>query len=527
MAGATPLSQAKGPRLGWRLDAVVWLTIYLVVLYGVPSRLVIGPLGSAGAVSMLFGLCSFGVWLLAHIGTGRRTRMHPEPVRVALALFVISVGVSYALAMSRPISPDEISPADVALLSLLSWSGALLITHDGVVTRSRMNTFVWRLAVAGGLLALLGLAQFFSGQAIVDRLKIPGLSDVGTPAAYVRGGRIRPSGTAIHPLEYGAILAILLPIALHVAFHHRTRPVVVRWLPVLAIGAVIAISSSRTAYLAADVAVLVAGIGWAWRQRLIVLGLGVAGVLGLIAVAPHLVTSVLNLFSGASNDPSVTSRTNSFPLAWSFLAEHPLFGRGLGTFLPKYRIFDDQYLLLLVTVGVVGAATFVGILVAALFGLIRGYLATQDLARRDLLASLAGALVSGFVSLAFFDAFAFPMTMGTVFLCLGLAGAAARLELKHVDNAPLQGGSREYVVGQLDGVEQPSTHQPRRPRALTHSAQTEQISQRNLARLPTSRRAAGFPDHNRKPERQHRDLAVTAAEETDSVDHQKRPLPDR
>jgi hypothetical protein len=59
--GAT--STRDGPRPSKRsFDAVAWLTIYLVVLLAIPTRLVIGPLNSAGAPSMLIGLMSFGAW---------------------------------------------------------------------------------------------------------------------------------------------------------------------------------------------------------------------------------------------------------------------------------------------------------------------------------------------------------------------------------------------------------------------------------------------------------------------------------
>lgn len=469
MTGATSQTGDERPRGAWRFDAVSWLTIYIVVLYAIPARLIIAPLGSAGAVSMLVGLASFGLWLVSHIGAGRRTRMHSEPVRIALVLFMVAVGISYALAMSRPISPDEISPADVALLGLLSWSGVLLVAHDGISTRVKMDTIIWRLAVAGGLLALLGMVQFVTKQVIVDQVRIPGLTQGSPASAYLRDGRIRPSGTAIHPLEYGAILAIILPLALHVAFHDRTRSVVVRWLPALAIGAVIAISSSRTAYLTGALAVLIAAIGWTRNQRIAVLVLGVVGFGGLSAVAPNLIQSILNLFAGAQQDPSVTSRTDSFPVAWSFLAEHPLFGRGLGTLLPKYRIFDNEYLLLLVTVGVVGTLAFLSLLVAALARLVKAFFANKDVSSRSLALSLAGALMSGFTSLAFFDAFAFAMTMGTVFLCLGLSGAASRLLIEG-DQGPRLGrralkGPRSERRSESQADAFTSTNQP-----ASHSA---------------------------------------------------------
>lgn len=376
---------------------------------------------------MLIGLVSLGGWVLLRLGAADRPGLSaPDPIGVSLGLFIYAVAVSYAVAMSRPISPDEISPADVAILSLLSWAGTLLVARDGLVHRLELDTFVWRAALAACLLGFLGFAQFFSRLPIIDWIQIPGLTSASEAGVYLRDGRVRPSGTAIHPIEYGTILSILLPLTLHVAFYHRARSFPVRWLPVLAVGGVIAISSSRSAYLSAAVGVAICAVVWSPRQRYALVGLSVAGFGTLMIAAPRLVTSMTNLFTGVSEDPSIASRTDSFSVAWYFLMEHPLFGRGLGTFLPKYRIFDNQYLLLLVSVGLVGTALFIGVLVVAVHQLLRVYRSATESATKDLAVALIGAIAAGASSLAFFDAFAFPMTMGTLFLALGVSGALSR-----------------------------------------------------------------------------------------------------
>ena len=133
----------------------------------------------------------------------------------------------------------------------------------------------------------------------------------------------------------------------------------------------------------------------------------------------------------------MTSRTDSFGLAWAFFAQHPAFGRGLGTFLPKYRIFDNQYLLLLVTVGLVGTLVFIGLAAVAVARLTHVYRVSTHAATRDLSVSLVGAIAAGFMSLLFFDAFAFPMTMGTLYFVLGLTGAFVRISLDGEDSGPL------------------------------------------------------------------------------------------
>lgn len=420
---ASQFQPAKGA------DAVTWLTLYIVVLFAIPSRLVVGPLGSAGAISMLLGLLSLGFWVMMHLARSRPTlTLIAQPLRWALGVFAFCVGISYVLAMSGPLNSDEFSPADVAVLSLLSWSGTMLLAHDGLPTRKRMDDLVWRFVQLGGLMGLLGLAQFFLRRPFVDLISLPGLTAVSDAVLFYRNGLVRPSGTAIHPIEYGAILTMLLPLALHVAFHAVNRPRWLRWWPVLVITAAIGASSSRSAYLSAIVAVVVCAIAWTPSVRRRMFAAVAAGLIVAAIGFPRLLNSIIGLFAGAEDDSSVTSRTDSFSFAWAFIVEHPLFGRGLGTFLPKYRIFDNQYLGMLVSIGVVGTIALLAVAVAATAVLVRVYRSAVDSpATADLAVSLAASVLAGFVSLAFFDAFAFPMTMGTLFLVLGLAGALGRL----------------------------------------------------------------------------------------------------
>ena len=411
-----------------RIDVVTWLSIYVGLLLFVPSKLVVGPLGSAGSPSMLFGLVSLLLWFIYRARASRPAPLDPQPIRIALYAFLFSVGITYALAMARPINVDEISPADVALLALASWSGTLLLAHDGIADRSRLETLLWRLAVGGGLIATLGIVQVFTGQIWVDRISIPGLTLTDAAGSFARGAFLRPAGLAVHPIEYGVLVTMLLPIALYVGFHQTEHGRFLRWLPALALAAIVPLTSSRSAYLGAAVGLAICMIGWTRERRLRVLGLGLAGIAAIVVVSPNLLNSIIGLFSGVSEDPSITSRTGSFDLAFEFFAHDPFFGRGLGTFLPKYRIFDNQYLVLLVTIGIVGVLVFIALGVVAAVTLLRLRRAIRDDRTRDLATSLVASIAVGFVGLVVFDAFAFPMTMGVLFLLLGVSGALSRLE---------------------------------------------------------------------------------------------------
>jgi O-antigen ligase len=386
---------------------------------------------------MLLGLMSLAIWAVTLI-----TRLDSSPVlqfypmRWALCGLIIACAISYAIAMSRPINGDEVSPADVAMLSLLSWAGTMLIASDGITTRSRIDDLVWRIVAAGGLLGLLGLAQFIFAQSFVDVIRIPGLIQLGSADLFYRNGLVRPNGTATHPIEYGAILAMILPLALHVAFQHLARPLW-RWIPLLAIGAVIGISGSRSAYLCAVAGVVVCVFAWTPTLRRWAVGVSAAGLIAVALFWPRMMRTIVGLFDDPGNDPSITSRTDSFDLAWAFISENPLFGRGFGTFLPKYRIFDNQFLVQLVSAGIVGTLALLGLAIVSMLEMRRFARSAQGsseaLRSRALAGSLAGCVLAGFVRLALFDTFAFPMTMGTLFLVLGVIGALSRLER---DDAP-------------------------------------------------------------------------------------------
>lgn len=409
-------------------DAVVWSLLYVFFLYAIPSRLVVPALGSAGAISMLVGLVSiigWGVYQLSRVSS-TASAWQTRPVRSFLVAFCLCVGASYVVATTRPIASDEVSPALVAILALLSWSGALLVVNDGVSSLERIHALTTGVAQAGGALALLGLAQFVTGDPIVDRISIPGLAAAPTEL-FMRDGFIRPFGTATHPIEFGVILAMLAPVALHSAFHARHRNVVTQWFPVVAIAICFALTFSRSAHLAGGIALLVLLIGWPRKTRKSVLiGMACMGVV-LAGAVPRLFGVVRAMFRNVGVDPSIASRTDSYDLAWSFVGNAPLFGRGLGTFLPKYRIFDNEYLVLLVSVGFVGTLAFVGLILSGIWCGARVYFRASDAAAKDLGLTLVASLVAGGVGLATFDGFAFPMTMGTMFLLLGLAGATYRI----------------------------------------------------------------------------------------------------
>jgi len=346
-----------------------------------------------------------------------------------MLLFVAAIMVSYLVAATRPISAAELRQADTGLVLALGWLGLLLFTGSGLNSMAALTTTLRRLVLAGGLLASLGILQFVTKRAFTNYIQIPGLATNNTLVSVVgRGGLTRPAGTALHPIEFGAVLTMTLPIALHFAMQDRTRNVIRRWFPVIVIAIAVPISISRSAIVSTVVVLAVLLPSWTRAARRIAY-LSLICLFGLLFVAiPGLLGTLAGLFTGISGDSSAQSRTESYALATAFITRRPIFGRGFLTFLPSYRILDNQYLGLAIETGVIGVAA---LLMLFLCGIAIGRAiykrANSTPAVASLANSLAASVGSAAASFALFDAFSFPMAATLVFFMLGCLAALDRL----------------------------------------------------------------------------------------------------
>ena len=408
------------------------LTLLIVLLIAIPSRLIFSPLGSAGTPALVLGLVLLLSWLFARI-TGQ-VRRRSQPIRVVGLLFLAAVVASYIAATTRPIDAVEIRAADRGLISMIGWIGILLFAMDGPRDRADLDVLLRRLALAGGLQGVVGLVQFVTHLPLTNYIVIPGLtvnSDLGSVLG--RDGLTRPAGTTIHPIEFGAVLTMILPIALHYAIHDVHRSRLARWFPVVAIAAAVPISISRSAILSAVVVLLFLLPTWArpLRRRAYV---AIAGLTVLLYLAvPGLIGTLSSLFTGISQDSSATSRTDSYHLAAEFITRAPWFGRGFRTFLPTYRILDNQYLGMAIEMGLVGVLVFLLFLATAVSESILVRRGSTDASTRDLAQSFAASLAAAGLSFAIYDAFSFPMAASLLFLIVGCAGALRRIENSRIE----------------------------------------------------------------------------------------------
>jgi PST family polysaccharide transporter len=234
---------------------------------------------------------------------------------------------------------------------------------------------------------------------------------------------------------------MLLPFAIQQALDPARRHTgwARRWMPVILIGGALPMTVSRTSMIALITVLVVLIPTWKSSRRWGALGFIAIGA-GVMKVAvPGLISTVLNLFSAflGSGDDSTQARTMDYAGVAQYVAQRPLFGRGWRTFIPLlYRYTDNQYLLAVVEIGIVGALTIVVLYVTGISCARRGRKLWTDEPTREIGQSFVAAMASALVVSATFDSLGFPMFAGVMFLLLGCAGAYLGISRREGDLVP-------------------------------------------------------------------------------------------
>lgn len=410
-------------------DALPILTLGALFILAIPSRYTLGPLGGAGAPATLLGLVALGGWFFLHVSRPFPRTVVRQPFRAALLFFLGAVVASFVVVAARPGGSSETWSSIFAIVVLTSWVGIALYATDFLLGWSSLSMLVARLSTMAGFYALLGIFQYFTTLPLTNYFAfLPGLTlNQALVSISTRDGLNRPASTAIHAIEFGVVLTALLPLCLHVMLHGKELPRWRRLFPALAVVAAIPLCISRSAIICGAVAVFALLPTWSPRARARGFAALGVGTVALFVLAPGVLGTLQGLFVNISNDSSASSRTDSYGIAWDFIERHPVTGRGYGTFLPSYRILDNQYLLSMIEIGLLGVGALLLVFLTALGCAAVTRRHSSDPRRRDLMQSLFASILSVAVGFAFFDALSFPQYAATSFLLLGINGAAWRL----------------------------------------------------------------------------------------------------
>lgn len=412
-----------------RVDATALLTFYLFLLMAIPASLVLAPVGAAGGPSTLFALLILVIYLGMWLSGGKHVYRGRQPIRLAVVLFTCATVASYA-SINRHVLPVlEKNGADRGLMFVFGWLGISLLAADGIDSPNRLRTLLRRQVFGATVMAVLGAIESVTGTNIANYIKIPGLID-SAPVTdlVVRSSFVRPSATASHPIEFGAVLVMSLPFAIHQARFAPRDKRVHRWLQVGLIVLVTPLTVSRSAVLALAICAIVLLPTWSKSERrkaytAVLAGLGVS-----LLVLPELIVTIGNLFLHIGSDSSTQYRTDAISWSWSYIVRNPWLGRGFGTFQPNLYFFtDDQYLSSLISTGVVGVFALLMLFVVGWVQARSARRLTTNEESRDLGQSLATSVAVAAVSFSNYDALSFPVASGLTFLLLGCVGAYWRL----------------------------------------------------------------------------------------------------
>ncbi len=403
------------------------LAVYLVLLLVLPQQLIVGPLGFAGSPATIWGLVCFLGWVWFHVNRVQSAPREPRAVRWAAVLFLAAVLLSYTHAMTQPMAGDEVSVADAGVLRTVSWLGVMLLAAEGLPDReSWWRALDWLVGLCA-VLAFVGLVQALTGQVWVDRITIPGLS-VNAPIALTdaREGHPRPIGTATHAIEFGQVLTMAVLIGAGTAL---VRGTTMHRLAVGLCGATSLLIVSRSAVVSIVVGSLVLAPVLSHRQRVFGALAAVATLVGAFLLRPGLLGTLGRMFTGIEGDASARSRTDSYDYAFHAFAASPWVGKGFATFLPKYRILDNQWLLSAIELGVLGVLCLALLMAAVVRSGLRAEAFLDTLEDRVLTRACVGAVLAVCVGMLFYDGFAFPQATGMLFVVSGLAASSLRLSL--------------------------------------------------------------------------------------------------
>lgn len=411
-------------------DAVTWLTVYLVMVFGFSARLVFSPAGAIGTPALGVGaIITWLYWLQKTSGSDELDRDW-QPVRVAVVVCMLWMLTSTSAAYARPLSDLEISGSTREVIRLVIYAGTALVAADAITTRARLDTLLRRLVFAASFLSLMGIAQFITGTDVTAYFRPPGLTVSHETVTGIRSSFNRPFGTALHPIELGVVLSLVLPLAIHFA---RFEPRGTRRQRAVAAAIVIAcgipMSLSRSGIIALAVAMITLSTIWTWRERANAAVMATGFLAVMYATIPGLLGTIVALFENSDTDPSVQNRIARIPQMLELFGERPLFGRGFGTYnIEDYFLLDNEYFVTAIEVGLLGLAVVIAVLLTGVF-LARGVRHRGgDLATRHLGQCIASGLLAAMATMYTFDAFYFHVYSSVLFLLLGCAGALWRLE---------------------------------------------------------------------------------------------------
>jgi len=410
----------------------------LVAIVCIPARLYKLPvtLPFDMEIYRVFILLFLVAWGIALV-TDPAVRLHKTRLSLPLLAFGAVAAISFAVNLPSFEPVYEYPLAAKSLIYLV----VLVLLFQAVVSvmrDSRDITWALRLIVlvAAGT-ALLGVAEFVTGTNVFRHLDafLPFLRPAEPDLllqVMVRGGNPRIAGSSNHPIAYGALLSMVLPVCIH--FWLTARSLGERFVFAASaglMGVAILLTGSRTGLVG-----LIVGMGLiaiqepAWRKHLVLASiiLAFAVHMAVPGLLRHTLAAITPGYIAKNELGSATTgsgRLEDYPVMFAEFVRRPLLGRAVGTYdSVRYGFIDNQYLLFLVEMGLAGIAALLWLYYRSTSWFAAAAKHAKDTERGLLFAMSASALIFAIVT-ATFDVFAFPQVTYLYFIFIAFGAVLA------------------------------------------------------------------------------------------------------
>jgi O-antigen ligase len=251
----------------------------------------------------------------------------------------------------------------------------------------------------------------------------PGFTEVISEADLAdRGGAIRAVATSDHPIEFSVLAAVAIPLTFHLA-RYAEKPISRQMAAIACLLSFAALPASVSRSGVVAIAAIFVIYALALKVRLLanVLIIGMAGLLAYKIVLPSAVNALWATFMGSQTDASILTRTEDYAAVGEQFREDPWFGLGLGGYPPTvYRFLDNQWLMAIVTGGVVGLAAMLLLTIGGVAGMTVALRNSRTPAQRDQVFAMGAAFCGIIVSSATFDLFSFQQATIVLFILFAL-----------------------------------------------------------------------------------------------------------